>query len=59
MTVAETIKSLSDLREDGSKDITLRQFEAIGVAICVLASLEPAELCLVDTLLAYQDAPSN
>jgi len=59
MTVAEAIKSLSDLRDDYPQDLTVQECHAIGIALVIMCALEPGQVDLIDHLIAMTDNPQN
>lgn len=59
MTVAEATKALSDLRDDPGMDLSVPEFQAIGIAICILGSLEPSQRALIDRLIATPGIGTN
>jgi len=59
MTVAEAIKTLSDLWLETGIDLSLEECHAIGISIVVLVALEPSQRDMVDALLAMPDVSSN
>ncbi|GAI94148.1 unnamed protein product [marine sediment metagenome] len=59
MTVAETIKHLSDLRADNVDELTVEQCHAIGIALVIMVSLEPSQVTMIDKLIAMTVAPDN
>ena len=59
MTVAEAIKSLSDLREEHGIDLSVQECHAIGIALVVMIALEPSQVVMIDHLIAMADAPDN
>ncbi len=52
MTVAQAIKALSDLRDEYEPNFTTEQCEAIGIAMVIMAALEPSQVVMIDELLA-------
>jgi len=59
MNSTEAIKTLSDLRENQEKDLSLDEWYAIGIAVVVLVSLNPTERLVIDALLSVPDVLSN
>lgn len=57
MNVATAIDLLQKIRENPDYHVPLNEFEAIGIAIVVLASLEPSSSKLIDALLTSSDYP--
>lgn len=58
MTVNESIIALNLMRESGELDLNPEEFKAIGLSIVVLASLEPSQVKLIDTLMS-EPGPSS
>ncbi|MBA7546802.1 hypothetical protein ES705_39201 [subsurface metagenome] len=59
MTVAETIKTLNDLRGEKGVDLSVQECHAIGIALVVLIALEPSQAAMIDLLLAIPNSHSN
>lgn len=59
MLTSEALHIISEYRDQHAAELTLPEFEAAGIAMVVLAALDPAERTLVDAILSQSDNSQN
>ena len=59
MTIAEASMVISDYRDRHYQELTVDEFQAAGIALVVLLSLDPSERDMIDRLLSQSTPGIN